>query len=102
MARVICSLSTCSAAALSAGIKAGVKVPSGLASTASPQLVTSYSACTELLLDEIAATETGDEINLGIYLLEGGESSERVLGALVEAGSSRGVSVNCTHTRSEQ
>ena len=98
----MCSLSNCYAAVRSPGVKPGVTAPSGLAAAASPQLVTSYSACTALLLDEIAATEAGDEINLGIYLLEGGESSERVLGALVEAGSSRGVSVNCTRTRSER
>ena len=35
----------------------------------------------------------GDSIDLGMYLLEGGDSSERVLGALERAGSDRGVRV---------
>ena len=68
--------------------------PSMTPLTASTRLVTSYSACVALLLDEISDTGEGDEIDLGIYLIEGGTSSERVLGALAEAGMTRGVRVN--------
>ncbi len=57
------------------------------------QLVEGYGMATRLLLDEIAATERGDMIELGIYLLEGGESSESVLAALEQAGG-RGVRVH--------
>ena len=60
----------------------------------SPTLVTSYDACCELLLSEIQASQAGDEITLGIYLLEGGSSSNRVLSALEEAGRQRDVRVN--------
>ena len=56
-------------------------------------VINSYSGAIDLLLDEIADTQQGDEISLCLYLLEGGESSERVLVALEEAGKSRGVSV---------
>ena len=59
-----------------------------------PTLVTSYDACCELLLSEIQASKAGDEITLGIYLLEGGSSSNRVLSALEEAGRQRDVRVN--------
>lgn len=72
---------------------APVLVDVSVVSAVSPQLVTSYGECTALLLREIADTTKGDEIALGIYLLEGGESSERVLAALEEAGS-RGVCVD--------
>ena len=58
------------------------------------QLCTSYAAAVDLLLDEVAATEAGDEISLSLYLLESGRSSERVLDALEEAGTSRGVRVS--------
>ena len=57
------------------------------------ELVDSYGKATELLLHEIALTQAGDQIDLGIYLLEGGRSSEAVLDALEEAGG-RGVRVN--------
>ena len=43
-----------------------------------PTLITSYDACCDLLLSEIQASQAGDEITLGIYLLEGGSSSSRV------------------------
>ena len=59
-----------------------------------PTLITSYDACCDLLLSEIQASQAGDEITLGIYLLEGGSSSSRVLSALEEAGRQRGVRVN--------
>lgn len=39
-------------------------------------------------------THAGDRIDIGLYLLEGGQSSERLLAALEEAGSTRGVRVN--------
>ena len=45
------------------------------------------------LLDEIAATQAGDRIDIGLYLFEGGRSSEAVLAALTEAGRARGVQV---------
>ena len=55
-------------------------------------VVNSYDGAISLLLDEIASTQKGDAINLSLYLLEGGKSSERVLTALEEAGT-RGVNV---------
>ena len=58
-----------------------------------PVLLDSYDTTTEKLLEEIAATELGDEIFFQLYLLEAGVSSERVLSALSEAGSQRGVQV---------
>ena len=57
------------------------------------QLFTSYDATVELLLEEIGACDAGDHIFLQLYLLEGGSSSEAILAALEEAGSSRGASV---------
>ena len=46
--------------------------------TASPlRLISSYDLAMDALLDEIDATSAGDSIDLGMYLLEGGESSER-------------------------
>lgn len=64
-------------------------------STAAPpiSLLDSYEACIESLLDEIAATQAGDRIDIGLYLFEGGQSSEAVLAALTEAGRARGVQV---------
>jgi hypothetical protein len=64
-------------------------------STAAPpiSLLDSYEACIESLLDEIAATQAGDRIDIGLYLFEGGQSSEAVLAALTEAGHARGVQV---------
>eukprot|EP00966_Prymnesium_polylepis_P062475 1449658-Prymnesium_polylepis.1 len=57
------------------------------------ELLDSYERTTQTLLDEIADTERGDRIFFQLYLLEGGESSERVLAALEEAGATRGVRV---------
>ena len=64
-------------------------------STAAPPicLLDSYEACIVSLLDEIAATQAGDRIDIGLYLFEGGRSSEAVLAALTEAGRARGVQV---------
>ena len=89
-----CLASASALAALSAAgsSRAGAVRPP-LSSYSSPQLVTSYSACTNLLLNEIENTLGGDSIDLGIYLLEGGSSSESVLSALEEAGAQRGVRV---------
>jgi hypothetical protein len=58
------------------------------------ELYDAYDASIQLLLDEIAATSAGDRIELGLYLLEGGQSSERVLAALESAGADRGVRVS--------
>jgi hypothetical protein len=69
-------------------------------STAAPpiSLLDSYEACIESLLDEIAATQAGDRIDIGLYLFEGGQSSEAVLAALTEAGRARGVQVCSSST----
>ena len=78
-----------------AALLSSTRLPTAKSSVAAtPTLVTSYSACCELLLNEIAATQAGDVITLGIYLLEGGSSSNRVLSALEEAGRERAVHVN--------
>ena len=46
------------------------------------QLLTSYQQLVGALLDEVALSTSGDTVELGLYLLEGGESSARVLDAL--------------------
>ena len=58
------------------------------------RLLDSYSNTMQMLLDEIADTESGDRIFFQLYLLEGGASSEKVLAALEHAGASRGVQVS--------
>ena len=58
------------------------------------RLLDSYTNTMEMLLDEIADTESGDRIFFQLYLLEGGASSEKVLAALEDAGASRGVQVS--------
>ena len=57
------------------------------------ELMDSYSTANARLLEEIEATDAGDCIDIGLYLLEPGKSSEMVLDALLEAGSNRGVQV---------
>ena len=57
------------------------------------QLLTSYQQLVGALLDEVALSTTGDTVELGLYLLEGGDSSARVLDAL-EAAGGRGARVS--------
>lgn len=58
------------------------------------QLHESYESSIAALLDEISTTSAGDRVELSLYLIEGGDSSERVLAALQAAGRQRGVQVH--------
>jgi phosphatidylserine/phosphatidylglycerophosphate/cardiolipin synthase-like enzyme len=60
--------------------------------TADAQLFVGYDAAVEAILAESASTAAGDSIRLNIYLLEPGDSSQRVLDALA-AAAQRGVDV---------
>jgi hypothetical protein len=92
----------CTAARPSRSLQGGIScsakpVPAASRTTADSmqglKLLDSYAATTDQLLQEIAATEEGEEIFFQLYLFEDGLSSERVLAALLEAGSRRGVLV---------
>jgi len=73
---------------------ASLELRSAATAVCAARLYDSYDASIEMLLSEIAATSAGDRIAVGLYLLEGGTSSERVLAALESAGVERGVRVS--------
>ncbi|EOD08925.1 hypothetical protein EMIHUDRAFT_456339 [Emiliania huxleyi CCMP1516] len=68
-------------------------IASADASCSRPELLTSYGQLVGSLVDEVALATAGDTVELGLYLLEGGDSSARVLDALETAGG-RGVHVS--------
>ncbi|KAL1516011.1 hypothetical protein AB1Y20_002624 [Prymnesium parvum] len=73
----------------------GVRAPAMRCDAASAiVLLDSYEQTVRALLDEIESCSRGDAVYFQLYLLEQGASSERVLAALEEAGSVRGVRVS--------
>ena len=96
---MLCLPTTACLAALSVGLGRVPRPPPAIVerpsccSTCSPALISSYSQATDVLLAEISGCEAGDRIDLSIYLLEAGASTEAVLAALLSAGA-RGVRVH--------
>lgn len=59
------------------------------------QLLTGYAQVIDALCDELRRTSAGDEVDFSVYVFERGESSKRVIDAMISAVQ-RGARVRCT------